>query len=100
MVSISRFWKRFRELLPSVLRITRYHQFSNSPRSTVVRFRSKICALTLALVASHCVSLSQSSPAPNNSQPDTMTRQEVIDIVAATRKIVSPNGVEDLIPVQ
>jgi pimeloyl-ACP methyl ester carboxylesterase len=42
----------------------------------------------------------QPAVAKEQSQPDMMSRREVTDIIAASRKIVSPNGVEELLPVQ
>jgi predicted alpha/beta-fold hydrolase len=60
-------------------------------------------ALILLLAACQCVAQTQTSqPATGNdqAQKDMMSRREVIDIIAATRKIVSPNGVEELLPVQ
>jgi pimeloyl-ACP methyl ester carboxylesterase len=45
--------------------------------------------LALALVAGQCFAQSQ-----------TLSRQEVTGIIAATRQIVAPNGIEELLPVQ
>jgi pimeloyl-ACP methyl ester carboxylesterase len=45
--------------------------------------------LVLVLVAGQCFAQSQ-----------TLSRQEVTGIIAATRQIVAPNGIEELLPVQ
>ena len=41
-----------------------------------------------------------SSQSQQDAQLDTMTRRQVVDIIAASRKIVTPNGVEELFPIQ
>jgi pimeloyl-ACP methyl ester carboxylesterase len=53
-------------------------------------------------MSAQCVAQTQPAHPPiaaPQTQPATMSRQEVTDIIAATRKIVSPDGVEDLLPV-
>jgi pimeloyl-ACP methyl ester carboxylesterase len=40
------------------------------------------------------------STASQSAQPGMMSRREVTGIIAASRKIVTPNGVEELLPVQ
>lgn len=62
-------------------------------------------SLVSAAMALHLVAAGQtqgSQPQPSMAQqqdPQTLSRTDVIDIIAATRKIVSPNGIEELISV-
>ncbi|WP_348269173.1 alpha/beta hydrolase [Edaphobacter paludis] len=61
------------------------------------------CALFVSLLACQCVAQTQtiqSTAAAEQPQQKMMSRQKVTDIIAASRKIVSPNGVEELLPVQ
>jgi pimeloyl-ACP methyl ester carboxylesterase len=61
------------------------------------------CALAMLLAACSCIAQTQDSKPPTgNDQPkeEMMPRHEVTNTIAATRKIVSPNGVEELLPVQ
>ncbi len=59
----------------------------------------------LLLAVCHCGMQAQtSSPPTENAQPqearsDSMSRREVTGVIADTRKIVSPNGVEELLSV-
>ena len=57
----------------------------------------------LLWMAVQCIAQAQPAHPPvaaPQTQPGAMSRREVSDIIAATRRIVSPNGVEDLLPVQ
>jgi len=59
--------------------------------------------LALLLTAGQCIAQTHNTQSPTgNEQPkeELMPRHEVTDTIAATRKIVSPNGVEELLPVQ
>jgi len=65
------------------------------------------CALSFLLLACQCDAQANQQDQPQAAQQpsppaqqDTMSRHEVTAIIAATRKIVSPNGVEELLPVQ
>jgi len=42
----------------------------------------------------------KSGTAPSAQQPEMMSRSEVTSIIAASRKIVTPNGVEELVPLE
>jgi pimeloyl-ACP methyl ester carboxylesterase len=63
-------------------------------------------ALPLLLTIYQCGAQTQTSQPPTENaqsqqaQSDQMSRREVTDIISDTRKIVSPNGVEELLPVQ
>ena len=69
-------------------------------------FISKTGILTVLLFACLChgqsagVQQSTNSNTPQPSQPQMMSRAEVTGIIAASRKIVSPNGVDELLPLQ
>lgn len=62
--------------------------------------------MLLLLTACPCMAQTQNTQPssgaeqPQQAQPDMMSRHEVTDIIADSRKIVSPNGVEELLPVQ
>jgi pimeloyl-ACP methyl ester carboxylesterase len=61
-------------------------------------------ALALLLIVCPCIvaqiQKSQSPTGDEQPKQEMMSRGEVTDTIAATRKIVSPNGVEELLPVQ
>jgi hypothetical protein len=67
---------------------------------------SKTAILTVLLFACLChgqragAQQSTTSNPSQPSQPQMMSRAEVTGIIAASRKIVSPNGVEELLPLQ
>jgi pimeloyl-ACP methyl ester carboxylesterase len=67
---------------------------------------SKTAILTVLLFAGLChgqsagVQQSTNSNPPQPSQPQMMSRPDVTSIIAASRKIVSPNGVDELLPLQ
>jgi len=61
------------------------------------------CALAMLLTACPCIAQTQDGKPPTgNDQPkeEVLPRHEVTNTIAGTRKIVSPNGVEELLPVQ
>jgi pimeloyl-ACP methyl ester carboxylesterase len=62
------------------------------------------CVLGLFLITCQCTAQSQTAQPQTNQSPgekqNTMSRQQVTDIIAATRRIVTPNGVEELLPLQ
>jgi pimeloyl-ACP methyl ester carboxylesterase len=77
------------------------HKMTYSGQRPMTRIPSHCLALFLWMSA-QCVAQTQPAHPPiaaPQTQPATMSRQEVTDIIAATRKIVSPDGVEDLLPV-
>jgi pimeloyl-ACP methyl ester carboxylesterase len=61
-------------------------------------------AVVLLLIVSQCAAQTPQKDHPpatdEQAQTNRMSRHEVTDIIATTRKIVSPNGVEELLPVQ
>jgi pimeloyl-ACP methyl ester carboxylesterase len=60
-------------------------------------------ALVLLVTASQCIAQMQNSQCQiGNEQPkeELIPRHVVTETIAATRKIVSPNGVEELLPIQ
>jgi pimeloyl-ACP methyl ester carboxylesterase len=61
-------------------------------------FQSTTAVLLSLLFSTLC--FSQTAGNPQATQPQMMSRSEVIGIIAASRKIVSPNGVEELLPLQ
>src|SRR5580693_7394587 len=67
---------------------------------------SKTAILTVLLFACLCygqsagVQQSTNSNPSQPSQPQMMSRPDVTSIIAASRKIVSPNGVDELLPLQ
>jgi pimeloyl-ACP methyl ester carboxylesterase len=68
-----------------------------------LRLTAILLRASLALFLASASALAQSSSQPSSSQAATspsLTRAEAIAIIADSRKIVSPNGVEELLPVQ
>src|SRR5580698_2152938 len=69
-------------------------------------FISKTGILTVLLFACLCHGQSAGAQQSTNSnpsqpsQPQMMSRPDVTSIIAASRKIVSPNGVDELLPLQ
>jgi len=60
-------------------------------------------ALVLLLTAGQCIAQTQNNQSQaGNEKPkeELIPRHVVTDTIAATRKIVSPNGVEELLPIQ
>jgi pimeloyl-ACP methyl ester carboxylesterase len=66
-----------------------------------MRIRREGGALLLMAVLGGGAGLAQTQPAPGKSdaQPTMLSRKEVTGIIADSRKIVSPNGVEELLEV-
>src|ERR1700739_303741 len=71
----------------------------------LANFILKMAILPLLLLSSLCFAQSSGTQAtagniPQTGQPQMMSRSEVTGIIAASRKVVSPNGVEELLPLQ
>jgi pimeloyl-ACP methyl ester carboxylesterase len=72
----------------------------------LANFILKMAILPLLLLSSLCFAQSSGTQQatvgniPQTGQPQMMSRSEVTGIIAASRKVVSPNGVEELLPLQ
>jgi len=65
------------------------------------RYLSSFRLLTIVIVSLALMHvLRGQAPSSSTTKPTTFTRKEVTDILAENRRIVSDNGVEELIPLQ